>query len=64
MIGIANHTGITQQCDYFLQPFKKLFQRRAFIHWLIDEDIEKVGLFALFSVVYFIKSFDVWFMEK
>ncbi|CAF1038581.1 unnamed protein product [Adineta ricciae] len=42
--GIANHTGIVQQFDYLLQPFKKLFQRRAFIHWFIDEGMEEIEI--------------------
>ncbi|CAF1032027.1 unnamed protein product [Adineta ricciae] len=42
--GISNHTGIVQRFDYFLQPFKKLFQRRAFIHWFIDEGMEEIEI--------------------
>ncbi|CAF1569525.1 unnamed protein product [Rotaria magnacalcarata] len=42
--GIANHTGIVKQFDYILQPYTKLFQRRAFIHWFIDEGLEEIEL--------------------
>ncbi|CAF4335203.1 unnamed protein product [Rotaria sp. Silwood2] len=42
--GIANNTGIIKQFDYILQPFTKLFQRRAFIHWFIGEGMEEIEL--------------------
>ncbi|CAF0809546.1 unnamed protein product [Rotaria sp. Silwood1] len=42
--GIANNTGIIKQFDYILQPFTKLFQRRAFLHWFIGEGMEEIEL--------------------
>ncbi|CAF4446629.1 unnamed protein product, partial [Adineta steineri] len=42
--GIANHTGIVKQFDNFLQPYSKLIQRRAFMHWYIGEGMEEIEL--------------------
>lgn len=48
--GIGNHTGIVKQFDCFLQPFAKLFQRRAFLHWFVGEGMEETGLFVLMRI--------------
>ena len=42
--GIANHTGIRRQFDHILQPFSKLLQRRAFLHWFVGEGMEEIGV--------------------
>ena len=44
--GIGNHTGIVKEFDCFLEPFWKLFQRRAFLHWFVGEGMEEIGSFA------------------
>ena len=45
-----------QQFDYFLQPFTKLFQRRAFLHWFVGEGMEEIGLLILFPIKIDIQS--------
>jgi hypothetical protein len=46
--GIGNNTGIVKQFDGFLQPFSKLLQHRAFIHWFVGEGMEESGLLKFF----------------